>query len=194
MGKQDENGEKLYISEFDFKTSVWTYSPAAQVCCSMMGGFSFSQKKIKYAQVISNGLFISSRGDDGQWNAGTSILQPYTGTMAVSGDYCFFKDRNYAVLLCNNNFIYVYDCDSSMEDVLFLKAIKDNTKFVNFVQTINNLYIIAGSTLINVKTQDYGESFSPPYDATINRPWVGASKDGLLFGVFPDRNLWILKE
>lgn len=194
MGKQGENGSTLFISEFDFKASVWSYSAAGQSCCSAIAGFACSQKKMQYAQVRPNGILIVKRGDDGAWNAGTSILLASGGTTVISGDYCFFKNRNYGVLLCDNNCVYVYDCEKSMEDVLFIKDIGKRVQFASFVQTVSNLYLMAGDVLIRVNTQAFEDPFPPPFDAMTSRPWLGANKDNHVFGVFPDENLWVLND
>lgn len=194
MGKKSNRDTALYISQFDFKSAKWSYASAAQQCSSEIAAFAFSKTKMQYAQVKPNGITIVNCGDDGQWNAGTTILRAYNGTTVRSGDYCFYKDRHYAVMLCDNNCIYVYDCDASMEDVLFIKKLPNEAGFVSFAQTVNHLYIMAGNTLINLKTQGLEDPFSPPFDAQTFRPWLGADKLNQLFGVFPDQYLWTLKE
>ncbi len=191
MGKEGTGGKRLYITKYDFTGSMWTYAPAYQSCNSDIGSFAFSENSRVYAQTIPNGMSLASCGEDGKWNVKTSVIFAYGGRKVISGDYCFFKDRHYAVMLCEDNCIYVYDCSESMQDVLFKKEAGENSRYVSFIKTVNKLYIMTGCTLTDVKTQESADDFCPPMIKSGNRSWLGVNNDGKLFGIFPDKNLWI---
>lgn len=188
MGKEEEN--TMYFSAYDFSSNQWTYKPAYQYCNSNIGVFCFSENRETYAQVMEKGMSLHLRGDDGAWNAGTAVIYTQNNTKAVSGDYCFFKDREYAVMLCDDHRIYIFDCGKDMEEVLFCYNSGENSRFVCFIKTLNNLYVMTANTLLDVKSQKPVDAFSPAKDVD-GRPWVGVDTQGRAFGLFPDKALWI---
>ncbi len=190
MGKEGKEGGRLYISRYDFRESIWDYGPAYQACCSETGGFAFSKMVKAYIQVLENGLMISRCGEDGKWNAGGSVVSAPKDKCVKGGDYCFYKDRFYAVLLCDDGYVYAYDCSRSMEDVLYKKKVEEGGRFVNLISTVNHLYIVTAGSVIDVKTGNVANGFSPMGDAQGKRMWIGRNKDECLMGIYPDRNLW----
>lgn len=187
MGK--EEGTVLCLSTYDFSGNQWIYEPAYQYCNSNMGAFCFSKNSETYVQVMEKGLTLHRRGDDGAWNAGNAVICTYGETKVVAGDHCFFKDREYAVMLCHDQRIYVYDCSKDMEEVLFRYDSGENSRFVCFIKTINNLYVMSANLLLDVKSQKPVDAFSPARDVT-GRPWMGVNSDGRAFGLFPDKAIW----
>lgn len=187
MGKEEE--AILCLSTYDFSSDQWTYEPAYQYCNSNMGAFSFSQNREIYGQVMEKGISLHLRGEDGAWNAGTAVIYTHNNTKAVAGDYCFFKDREYAVMLCDDHRIYVFDCSKDMEEVLFCYDSGENSRFACFIKTLNNLYVMTANTMLDVKSQKPVDAFSPAKDAD-GRPWVGVDTQGRVMGLFPDKALW----
>jgi hypothetical protein len=194
MGKEGENGESLSICQFDFSTSKWTYGTASQYWASDIGGFSFSDGEETYAQTVQGGITLARRGEDGGWNAGSSVIPAGEGEKAVSGDYCFFKDRHYAVMLCEDGYISVYNCSEARQSVLFRRKVGKNGKFACFVQTLNRLYVMTGASLTDVKTQESADGFSPQEGGSAGRPWLGVDKCGNIFGLFPDKTVWTFEK
>jgi hypothetical protein len=194
MGRLGDQGSSLYISTFDFTAQKWTYAPAYQNCLSSIGSFAFSQGSKAYAATIPGGMMMVQCDEEGKWNSGTYIIPVLADTKAICGDYCFFKDRYYAVMLCDNHCIYVYDCEDSVEEVLFQKYVGMNDQYVSFISTLNNLYIMTDTTITDLRTQAFADDFCPPESKEAKRAWLGVNKNGDLFGIFPDKKQWIFTD
>lgn len=192
MGKNGADGNRLYISKYDFAVSGWEHTSAYQSCCSDIGGFAFSRTVKAYAQVLKNGIMIARCGADGKWCHGGSSISAPENKDVIGGDYCFYKNAFYAVMLCSDSYVYVYNCEESMEDILFKKEVDKNDRFVSLIPTINRLYLVTAGSLTDVKTGRIADDFSPMGGEQNKRMWIGSSGDGNLMGIYPDRNLWTL--
>lgn len=190
MGKEGAEGKRLYISTYDFGTSKWEYAPAYQSWCADIGAFAFSRTGRAYAQTLENGIAIYRCGDDGKWNRGGAVIAAPAKRTVIGGDYCFYKKTFYAVMLCSDGYVYVYDCEESMEDILLKKKVGKNDRFVSLVPTENSLYIVTASCLANVVDGRAADGFSPMGEEADKRMWLGSDGDGGFFGIYPDKNLW----
>lgn len=194
MGINKDSPKRLSITAYDFNSKTWTYANAYQSCSSDIGSFAFSAREKSYAQTVSGGISIVKCDDQGRWNIGSAVIPAYQGKTVLSGDYCFYKDRYYAVMLCSDHYIYVYDCDQSMQDILFKKDVGSQSRFVGFVATVNNLYILTGNATVDMYTRELADGFSPLRGDDKHRPWYGADNNSDLFGIFPDKNHWKFNE
>lgn len=191
MGKEGEACQKLYSVVFDFEQGSWEYFSASQTCSSQSGGFAFSATVKAYAQVLPGGLMIVERGDKGNWNAGTSIIPVENGQTAISGDYCFYKNTFYAVMLCASGKLNVYDCSEGMQEMLFTAWAGEKDRFVKLTPAGNSLFLVTGSRIMDVKRQELADCFYPAECTEAEEPWIGVDKNGALTGIFPDKNLWV---
>ncbi len=194
MGKEGKEGRRLFIGRYDFRKGIWDYGPAYQAFCSAAGSFAFSKSVKAYTQVMENGLMISRCGEDGKWNKGGSAILAPGGKCVKGGDYCFYKNKFYAAILCDDAYVYVYDCDQSMEDVLYKKKVEEGGRFVNLIPTVNHLYIVTAGSVIDMKTGDVTNNFSPMGTEREKRMWIGKDRKECLIGIYPDRNLWKWEE
>lgn len=192
MGNEGKDGERLYISTYDFSKSTWDYLPAYQFCNSTIGSFAFSNQGMYYAQISKEAIIINRRGEDNRWNVGNKVIKAPKDQVVIGGDYCFYKDSFYAVMLCENQNIYVYRCQEDMEDILFKKSVDKDDAFVSLIATINNLYIVTSRYIIDMRSREVADGFSPMGVEKNKRMWLGVNDDDKLIGIYPDKRFWIL--
>jgi len=190
MGRSSEFPGKLFITLYDFAAKVWSYASAYQEHHSDIGSFAFSRSEKAYAQTVERGMSIVQCAENGQWNGASSIIIAESGKTVVSGDYCFFKDRYYSAMLCSDGYVYIYDCSDSMEEYLFKKNVSPAAKWVAFVATGNNLYLLTANAIIEMRSQSVADVFSPLGGDDKSRPWLGTDVTLDLCGIFPDKNYW----
>ncbi len=190
MGKyKNDDSDALYICTYDFSAGTWKGNSAGQVCISDMGCFGFSSDIDAYAQIVENGMMIVRRRDD-EWNIGSSVIMAPLDRTIVGGDYCFFKDSFYTAFLCDNSCIYIYKNNSSIEEALWRIDTNADDKFVSLIATVNNLYAVTSSSIIDAVTGQPADMFSPAAGIYDKRMWLGRNSNGKLLGIFPDKNLW----
>lgn len=192
MGKEGADGNRLYVGKYDFGASSWDYSPAYQSCYADIGSFAFSRTVRAYAQILEKGIMIARCGEDGKWCHGGSVIVAPENKKVTGGDYCFYKNAFYAVMLCSDSYVYVYNCEESMEDILFKKKVDKNDQFVSLIPTVNHLYMVTSGSLVDVKAGETVDDFSPMGGEKNKRMWLGSSEDDRLMGIYPDKNLWML--
>lgn len=190
MGRKREH---LYFSSYDFSTEEFSCIPAGKDCNSNMGSFAFSQTRKAYCQIYENGISISCE-EDGQWNGASSILKAEKGMRVQSGDYCFFKDRFYAVMLCSSQEgggkkLYVYDCGEQAEEEVYIWEAGDEDSFVCLVPAENDLYILTNSVFAGYRKGKPVDRYIPPAPKG-SRPWLGRGRESALMGIYPDKNKW----
>lgn len=191
MGKNGENGADLFVSRYDINESKWYFKSAMQKCHSDLGSFWFSKNRMLYIQIVENGIMLSRRGEGGNWNAGNSCILAPTGKKVIGGDYCFYRNTFYAVMLCDDGLVYVYDCDPSMQSILFKVKVHEEDTFVNLIPTVNTLYAVTAHRLVSVKEETIIDRFSPMQSFKNKRMWVGINIEDKLMGVYPGAYLWI---
>lgn len=191
MGKNGKTGADLFVSRYAINESKWYYESAIQKCHSDLGSFSFSKDRLAYVQIIENGIMLSRRGEDGNWDAGNSCILAPTGKKVIGGDYCFYRNTFYAVMLCDDGFVYAYDCDPSMQSILFHVKVHEEDTFVNLIPTANTLYAVTAHHLVNLTKETMIDKFSPMQSFREKRMWVGINIEDKLMGIYPDAYLWI---
>lgn len=191
MGREGPDGQRLKLSTFNFETSAWEYLATYQSYCSEIGNFQFDEAQKCYLQIVPAGIFGIKCNPNNQWTLGTFTILAPSGKKAISGDYCFFKDRYYAVMLCEDHYFYVYDCSKPMRDVKFRMKAGTDCKFVFFVQTLNSLYILTDQKIVDAEKKKEADVFYPQLNKNGSRPWTGVNSDSQLFGIYPDKNMWV---
>lgn len=190
MGKQTD---VLYLSSCDFSTGQFSCAPAGQRCSSDAGCFAFSERRKAYCQVLPKGLQISSE-ENGRWNGASSVVKAEEGMSVLSGDYCFFKDNFYAVMLCQaqnggQKKLYVYRCGNGAEEAQYVWDAGAKDCFVCLVPAENELYILTDSVIAGYRQGTAVDPYVPPVPAG-SRPWFGRGRGSSLTAVYPDKNLW----
>lgn len=187
MGKE---GCRLYISTYDFSKLEWSYDPAYQVCNSTIGSFAFSNQGAYYAQITEQAIIINYCNDQKKWSDGGKEFFSPEGQVIIGGDYCFYKDAFYAVMLCKDKCIYVYR--EGMQDILLKKSVGEDDQFVSLIATINSLYIVTARYVIDMRTIKIIDEFTPMRSEKNKRMWLGVNEEDKLVGIYPDKKLWIL--
>lgn len=190
MGKKKD---ALYFSAYDFTTQKFTCAPAGQICSSDTGGFAFSRNRTAFFQILPGGIKILY-GEDGQWNAGSSVIKAQRGMRVLSGDYCFFKSGFYAAMLCTSDSggqkrLYFYDCDEQMEEAKYVMEPGAGDCFVCLIPAENDLYLLTDSRIMGCRDGKPADPYCPQVRQG-SRPWLGRGNDGILMGIYPDKNRW----
>lgn len=184
-------GERLKIMRFHFADKQWEISPAYQNCVSADGHLAFSAKYSYYAQTAALGMVVSGHDDKSdwfQWNRINFDITP-EGKRALYSDLCFWKDRFYAVILCDDEKFYFYECREETEEALFVCEAGGKGR-ISLLPTANRLFVAVNGRLYDTDTREAADSCFPP--AGEGGCCLGSDQEGI-FGIFGDGNFWIYK-
>lgn len=184
-------GKRLKIMRFSFKDKKWEVSSAYQNCISADGHLAFSQKYSYYAQTVVSGMTVSGHGSESDWIHWNQ--KNFTITTdeqnALYSDLCFWKDRFYAAILCEDEKFYLYECREDIEDALFVGD-AGGVGRIHLLPTTNKLLIAVREQIFDAETKKPIGGYIPP--AEEGNFCLGSDKTEL-FGIFSDENFWVCK-
>ena len=184
-------GERLKIMRFYFPDKKWEISPAYQNCVSADGHLAFSAKYSYYGQTVASGMAVTGHDNESDWFRWNKSNFDITadGKQALYSDLCFWRDRFYAAILCDDERFYLYECREDMEEALFVCEAGRKGR-ISLLPTINRLLIAVNNRLYDAGTKNVADGYFPPLGE--EGCCLGSDQEGI-FGVFGDGNFWVHK-
>ena len=129
------------------------------------------------------------------WESGGFYVNAPENTALIGGGMIYRGDRFYIAMLCTENGnsenknVYLCECTKYNEDWLMKSRVSKDASRVTMLKTVNNLWIATDREIINCDDKKCDGLFYPASPDN-QKAWFGSDENNV-FGIFPDKNLWV---